>query len=170
MPLIRAQVPDATLVIVGRGSYGPTLEKLVSQRNLSDHVVLTGEVPFADLPSWYAVGDVFAMPCRTRNGGWDVEGLGIVFLEASATGLPVVAGNSGGAPDAVREGETGYVVDGQNVEHIAARITELLKDPALRARMGQAGRKWVQSEWTWDHSYARLKALLDGWDLPVSGS
>ena len=70
---------------------------------LAKDVILTGSVPAAELPLHYAAGDVFAMPCRTRNHGLDVEGLGIVYLEASATGLPVVAGDSGGAPDAVRE-------------------------------------------------------------------
>ena len=82
---------------------------------VADDVVFTGSVPWEDLPRYYAAGDVFAMPCRTRRGGLDVEGLGIVYLEASATGLPVVAGDSGGAPDAVVDGETGYVVDGRDV-------------------------------------------------------
>jgi phosphatidylinositol alpha-1,6-mannosyltransferase len=78
--------------------------------------------------SYYDAGDVFAMPCRTRRGGLDVEGLGIVFLEASVTGFPVVAGDSGGAPDAVLEGETGYVVPGRSVPDVAARVSELLYD------------------------------------------
>ena len=128
-------------------------------------VLLTGEVPFADLPAWYAVGDVFAMPCRTRNAGWDVEGLGIVYLEASATGLPVVAGDSGGAPDAVMDGVTGYVVDGNDTAAIARRITQLLGDADLRATMGRAGRDWVTREWTWDRSAERLRAMLGGWEL-----
>jgi phosphatidylinositol alpha-1,6-mannosyltransferase len=165
LPLVRDAVPDAMLVIVGRGSYGPTLSRQVANRGLDQHVLLTGEVPAADLPAWYAVGDVFAMPCRTRNAGWDVEGLGIVFLEASATGLPVLAGNSGGAPDAVREGVSGFVVDGAQVPQIAERLTTLLLNPRLRATMGSAGRDWVTSEWTWEHSAERFRAMLDGWEL-----
>jgi phosphatidylinositol alpha-1,6-mannosyltransferase len=101
------------------------------------------------------------MPCRTRRGGLDVEGLGIVFLEASATGRPVVVGDSGGAPDAVRDGETGYLVDGRDVDDVAGRLITLLGDPGLRARMGRAGRAWVEAEWRWDVLAGRLRALLD---------
>ena len=115
LPEIRRRVPDAALLIVGGGPYRATLEKLARQTGVERDVVFTGSVPSAELPAHYAAGDVYAMPCRTRNRGLDVEGLGIVYLEASATGLPVVAGDSGGAPDAVREGETGYVVRGRDV-------------------------------------------------------
>ena len=98
-------------------------------------MILTGSVPWAELPAHYAAGDVFAMPCRTRNRGLDVEGLGIVYLEASATGLPVVAGDSGGAPDAVLEGETGYVVPGGAVD----ALTERSGAPAHRRRTSGDG-------------------------------
>ncbi len=99
----------------------------------------TGAVPWAELPAHYGAGDVFAMPCRTRRGGLDVEGLGIVYLEASATGLPVVAGDSGGAPDAVLDGETGYVVPRRLARPTAAeRVVALLGDPELRRRLGAA--------------------------------
>jgi phosphatidylinositol alpha-1,6-mannosyltransferase len=101
---------DAVLLLVGGGPYRSDLEKRASSLGVSSSVVFTGSVPWAELPSYFDAGDVFAMPSRIRHGGLDVEGLGIVFLEASATGLPVVAGDSGGAPDAVLEGETGYVV------------------------------------------------------------
>jgi phosphatidylinositol alpha-1,6-mannosyltransferase len=114
------------------------------------------------LAAHYAAGDVFAMPCRTRRAGMDVEGLGIVYLEASALGLPVVVGDSGGAPEAVRDGETGYLVDGRDVAAIADRTAELLDDGPLRAKFGEAGRQWVQAEWRWDAVAAKLRALLDG--------
>ena len=127
---------------------------------MADHVVITGGVPWEELPAHYAAGDVFAMPCRTRNRGLDVEGLGIVYLEASATGLPVVAGDSGGAPDAVREGETGYVVDGRDITQIADRVSTLLADPDLAQRMGQAGRAWVERDWRWRTQATRMRALL----------
>ena len=113
-------------------------------------------------PAYYGAGDVFAMPCRTRHGGLDVEGLGIVYLEASATGLPVVAGDSGGAPEAVREGETGYVVDGRDVAQVADRVATLLGDPVLARRMGAAGRAWVEREWRWDAQAERMRAILTG--------
>jgi phosphatidylinositol alpha-1,6-mannosyltransferase len=100
------------------------------------------------------------MPCRTRRGGLDVEGLGIVYLEASATGLPVVAGDSGGAPDAVLEGETGYVVPGRDRAALTERLVTLLQDPSLRARMGERGRAWVEQSWRWDLLAGRLAALL----------
>jgi phosphatidylinositol alpha-1,6-mannosyltransferase len=91
----------------------------------------------------------------------DVEGLGVVFLEASALGLPVVVGDSGGAPDAVRDGETGYLVDGRDIDQVAERIAELLDDGRLRAKFGEAGRRWVAGEWQWDIVAARLRDMLD---------
>jgi phosphatidylinositol alpha-1,6-mannosyltransferase len=117
-------------------------------------------VPWAELPAHYGAGDVFAMPCRTRRRGLDVEGLGIVYLEASATGLPVVAGDSGGAPDAVLEGETGWVVPGGSAEQSAERIVALLEDEPLRRRMGERGRAWVEERWRWDLLAERLRSLL----------
>lgn len=164
LPLVRRAIPDAALLLVGGGPHRPTVQRLARELDVADHVVLTGSVPWADLPAHYAAGDVFAMPCRTRNRGLDVEGLGIVYLEASAVGLPVVAGDSGGAPDAVREGETGYVVPGRDVETLAARLVELLSDEALRTKMGAAGRSWVEQEWGWDLQARRLRDLLLGTD------
>ncbi len=108
------------------------------------------------------MADVFAMPCRTRGAGLDVEGLGIVFLEASASGVPVVAGRSGGAPETVRDGETGWVVDGTDVDAIATAVGDLLADPATAARMGAAGRDWVVQNWQWRTQGARLQGLLGG--------
>jgi phosphatidylinositol alpha-1,6-mannosyltransferase len=162
MPAVRAAVPDAALLIVGRGPYADDLRALAGREGVLDAVVLTGGVPATELPAHYAAGDVFAMPCRTRRGGLDVEGLGIVYLEASAVGLPVIAGDSGGAPDAVRDGETGFVVDGRDVAQVAARLTELLQDAGRRHAMGASGRAWVQREWPWDVLAARLTDLLQG--------
>jgi phosphatidylinositol alpha-1,6-mannosyltransferase len=160
LPAIRRRVPDAALLLVSGGPYRSTLERLAVHCGVREHVVFTGSVSWADLPAHYAAGDVFAMPCRTRRGGLDVEGLGIVYLEASATGLPVVAGDSGGAPDAVREGETGYVVPGRDIPAVADRIADILADPALARRLGTAGRAWTQSEWRWDTQATRLHTLL----------
>jgi phosphatidylinositol alpha-1,6-mannosyltransferase len=101
------------------------------------------------------------MPCRTRRGGLDVEGLGIVYLEASATGLPVVGGDSGGAPDAILEGETGYVVPGRDTGALAGRLVALLTDPATARAMGDKGRAWVERDWSWDLTAARLRSLLE---------
>jgi phosphatidylinositol alpha-1,6-mannosyltransferase len=160
LPTIRRQVPDAALLIVGRGPYHEELRGLADKHGVSEHVAFTGGVAAEELPAHYAAGDVFAMPCRTRRAGLDVEGLGIVYLEASATGLPVLAGDSGGAPDAVQDGVTGYVVGGRDVAAVARRLVLLLGDSSLRARLGSAGRAWVEREWQWDVLAARLGGLL----------
>ncbi|MEP6695253.1 MAG: glycosyltransferase family 4 protein [Pseudonocardiales bacterium] len=162
LPLIRSAVPDAALLLVGGGPDQPRLQRLAVECGVPDDVVFTGSVPWPDLPAYYAAGDVFAMPCRTRRRGLDVEGLGMVYLEASATGLPVVAGDSGGAPDAVVNGETGFVVPGRSVRAVADRVTALLSDPALARGMGKKGRAWVEQDWRWDTVAARLGELLAG--------
>ncbi|MBI2701857.1 alpha-(1-2)-phosphatidylinositol mannosyltransferase [Mycobacterium gordonae] len=160
LPAIRRRVPGAALVIVGGGPYLETLGKLARDCEVEDHVTFTGGVPGDELPAQHAMADVFAMPCRTRGAGMDVEGLGIVFLEASATGVAVVAGDSGGAPEAVQHNKTGLVVDGNSVDEIGEAVTELLIDRDRAAAMGAAGRDWVRSEWRWDLLAARLEKLL----------
>ncbi|MEV4759158.1 glycosyltransferase family 4 protein [Micromonospora sp. NPDC049559] len=160
LPELRRRVPDAALLVVGTGPYRATLEKLARRVGVERDVVFTGPVPGAELPAHYAAGDVYAMPCRTRRRGLDVEGLGIVYLEASACGLPVVAGDSGGAPDAVREGETGYVVDGRDLARLTDRLATLLTDRELARRMGTAGRAWVEREWRWETQARRMTELL----------
>lgn len=162
LPLIRAQVRDAALLLVGGGPYRSRLQRLATQAGVAEHVVFTGSVPWEELAAHYAAGDVFAMPCRTHGGGLDVEGLGIVFLEASATGLPIVVGRSGGAPETVRDGETGTVVDGRNVVEVATAVAELLIDRALATKYGLAGRDWIEHQWRWDQLAARLADLIDG--------
>ncbi|MEW2247438.1 glycosyltransferase family 4 protein [Streptomyces sp. NPDC006975] len=160
MPRILSAEPDAVLLIVGGGPYEKDLRRRAAEKGVADSVRFTGAVPWSDLPAHFGAGDVFAMPCRTRRGGLDVEGLGIVYLEASATGLPVVAGDSGGAPDAVLDGETGWVVRGGSPEEAAERIVALLGDAELRRRMGERGRRWIEEKWRWDLLAERLEELL----------
>ncbi|TWF74152.1 phosphatidylinositol alpha-1,6-mannosyltransferase [Pseudonocardia hierapolitana] len=162
LPLVRERVPGARLLVVGDGPGAARLRRLALAGGVERHVVFAGAVPAADLPAHQAVGDVFALPCRTRGGGLDVEGLGIVLLEAAAAGLPVVAGRSGGAPETVRDGRTGHVVDGRSVPSVASAVTGLLADPDRARAMGAAGRAWMQQEWTWAARVARLRALLAG--------
>jgi phosphatidyl-myo-inositol dimannoside synthase len=160
LPQIRRRVDGATLVIVGGGPYLDTLRTLAAEHDVTDHVVFTGSVPAGELAAHHALADVFAMPCRTRGAGLDVEGLGIVYLEASATGVPVVAGQSGGAPETVLEGRTGRVVNGRSVAEIAEAISDLLADPDHAARLGANGRDWVMAQWRQDAMADRLSGLL----------
>jgi phosphatidyl-myo-inositol dimannoside synthase len=162
LPAIRQRVDGAALVIVGGGPYLETLRQLAERFSVSEHVTFTGGIPAAELPAYHAMADVFAMPCRTRGAGLDVEGLGIVFLEASATGVPVIAGYSGGAPETVQHNKTGLVVDGRSVGQIADAVTELLADPDRAAAMGAAGRDWVTAQWQWDALAARMSELIRG--------
>ncbi len=149
MPLVLAELPEARLLLVGKGPYGDDLRRLAGSTGVSDAVVFAGAVPGDDLPAYFAAGDVFAMPCRARRRGLEVEAWGIVFLEAQACGVPVVVGNSGGAPESVRDGETGVVVDPEDPEAIARSLVELLSDDAHRKSMGVAAREWAE-RWTWE--------------------
>jgi phosphatidylinositol alpha-1,6-mannosyltransferase len=160
MPEILAKVPDAHLLIVGQGPYLEHLAKLVAVNKVENHVSFIGRVQYSELPRFICAGDIFAMPSRSRFAGLEVEGLGIVYLEASACGLPVVAGNSGGAPDAVVEGVTGLVVDGTKNTQIAAAIIALLTNPQKSEEMGKAGREWIKENWRWEIWSNRFNKLL----------
>ncbi|MET9511678.1 glycosyltransferase family 4 protein [Streptomyces flavidovirens] len=157
---VRREVPGAVLLLVGGGPYERRLRRIAAEYEVTESVVFAGGHPHDAMPSFYAAADVFAMPCRTRKRGLEVEGLGIVFLEAAACGLPVLVGDSGGAPDAVRDGESGHVVDGRSDAAVAERLVRMLSDPLLARAMGEKGRHWVRTEWSWDRSYERLAELL----------
>jgi phosphatidylinositol alpha-1,6-mannosyltransferase len=160
LPQIRRRVDGTALLLVGGGPSRARLERLAADNGVADHVVFTGSVSHADLPSWYGVGDVFAMPVRERLGGLDVEGLGIVFLEAAACGLPLVAGRSGGSVEAVIDGETGLVVDGESVAEVADAVVSLLVDPVAAAQMGRRARAWVSEKWSWQATLRDFHAVL----------
>lgn len=162
LPALRRRVPEAALLIVGGGPHRGGLERLARENDVAEHVIMTGSVPWEELPAHYAAGDVFAMPCRSRLAGLEVEGLGIVYLEASATGLPVVAGRSGGAPDAVLDQRTGVVVDGTALTQVTEAVGGLLADPDRAASMGTAGRAWVELRWRWDVLAGTMRDLLVG--------
>lgn len=159
-PHVRAAVPGAALAIVGEGSYERTLRKLAHRHGVSGDVHFLGRLPREEMRDVVAAADIMAMPARTRGGGLDVEGLGIVYLEAQACGVPVIAGNSGGAPETVRD-TTGIVVDGNDTDAIAAAVIELLRDPTRRAAMGEAGRAFVGEQFSWDVLGQRLTDLLE---------
>ena len=160
LPEIKTSVPNVHLVLVGVGPHQDYLEKLALKLNVSDCVTFIGRINYAELPKYICLGDIFAMPSRSRFFGLEVEGLGIVYLEASACGLPVVGGKSGGAPDAVLVGETGVVVDGTNPSEIAEACIELLNNPELCALMGANGRAWIIENWRWEIWATRYAALL----------
>lgn len=166
LPAIRRRVPDAALLLVGDGPHRGAVERRVAALGLERDVVLAGRVPWEQTPAYYDAGDVFAMPTRTRRLGLEPEALGICYLEAAASGLPVVVGDSGGAPDAVLDGENGFVVPGRSVHQVADRVATLLEDGELARRFGERGRRWVAEQWRWDQLALRLQQLLAG--QPVS--
>lgn len=160
-PEVRRRHPDAYLALVGEGPLGDGLARDAAALGPDAGVVLPGRVAWDDLPAAHAAADVFAMPCRTRLLGTDVEGLGIVYLEAQAVGRPAIAGRSGGAPEAVRDEETGSVVDGRDREALVAALDRWIADPAGRRAAGAAGRRWVEQAWTWEVIADRFADLLD---------
>ena len=160
MPEILQRVPNAHLLMVGTGPYLEHLAKLVAINKLDNHVSFIGRIQYAELPRFICAGDIFAMPSRSRLAGLEVEGLGIVYLEASSCGLPVIAGSSGGAPDAVIDGVTGFVVDGTDNQQIAKAAIELLNNPEKAKAMGMAGRQWIIDNWRWEIWSARFNELL----------
>ena len=150
MPEILKSIPSAHLLLVGEGPYREHLQKLVIEHKLERSITFIGRIQYNDLPTYICAGDIFAMPSRSRLMGLEVEGLGIVYLEASACGLPVLAGNSGGAPDAVVQNTTGLIVDGTDNKQIATAAIELLNNVESSQKMGMAGRQWIIDNWRWE--------------------
>ena len=161
MPVVRREVPDAVALIVGGGPDEARLRRLAASQGVENAVTFAGEVGEDALAAHYAAGDAFAMPCRSRWADLEVEGLGLVYLEAQACGRPAIAGDSGGAPEAVVPGETGFVVPGRDHRALAARLTELLGDPGRARAMGDAGRRFVEAGHRWDDVVARYRAMLE---------
>lgn len=156
---MRASRPDLVLAISGGGRDDDRLRRLAA--DLDAPVLFLGRVPNDDLPALYGCADVYTMLCRNRWGGLEQEGFGIVFVEAAACGVPQVAGDSGGAAEAVADGQTGIVVRRpDDVDEVIAAFTTLLDDPALRARMGAAGRARAVAEFSYDVLARRLGESL----------
>jgi phosphatidylinositol alpha-1,6-mannosyltransferase len=159
-PAVRREVPGAALLLVGDGPIGDKLRRRVGELAIGDDVVFAGSKPWSELPPFFAAGDVFCMPTRTRKRGLEVEALGIVYLEAAACALPVVVGDSGGAPETVDPGRTGLVVDGRSPADVSQALVTLLRDPARAGAMGRAGRERVLSGWTWAQAEETLRSHL----------
>jgi phosphatidylinositol alpha-1,6-mannosyltransferase len=147
---VRARVPFARYVIVGDGPHRGALEADVQALGLADIVHFAGASQFDDLPRWYSAADVFVMP--NRPDGVDFEGFGMVFLEAAASGKPSIGGRSGGVPEAVEDGVTGRLVDGENVADIENAMADLAESHELRARYGTSGRERVVRDFTWERA------------------
>ena len=165
--LIRASVevqrrqPDVQFAIAGTGRHEPDLRKLID--DLDAPVTLLGRVSDDDIPGLYASADVFSMLCRSRWGGLEQEGFGIVFVESAACGVAQVAGRSGGAHEAVAHNETGLIVDDPEDHHAAAQaIADLLADPDRRGAMGEAARQRAEVEFSYDVLARRLEGAIDG--------
>ncbi len=155
LPGILRQVPDAHYLIVGQGEERGRLEALAARMDVADRVTFAGGVDQNMLCHFYNLGDLFIMPNRRVTEGAVTEGFGIVFLEAGACGKPVVGGRDGGVPDAVEDGVTGYLVDGNDVLDIETRVVSLLNNPEMAARMGEEGRRFAS-----EHSYPALVKKL----------
>jgi phosphatidylinositol alpha-1,6-mannosyltransferase len=156
---VRRLIPDASLLIVGDGPYRGELERRAATLPAGT-VTFAGAASEEELPAYYAAGDVFAMPCRSMYAGLEVEGFGIVYLEAAATARPVVAGRSGGAAEAVVDGETGIVAEPREPKAVALAIVSLLDDPQRAAGYGRAGRARVESDFTWTQRTGQLARML----------
>ncbi len=161
LPTVRREIGDVVLMLVGDGPARRRLEGLARGTGAGGAVVFAGEAADSELAAYYRAGSVFAMPVRSRLAGLEVEGLGLVYLEAQACGVPVITGDSGGAPEAVRPGETGFVVGGSDRVALADAIVRTLRDDGLRASMGAAGRAFVEKEHSWGAVAARYGAMLD---------
>jgi phosphatidylinositol alpha-1,6-mannosyltransferase len=144
---------DVQVLMVGKGRTEARIRKKAERLGVDTRFEV--DVPWADLPGLYQQMDVFAMPCKSRWGGLEVEGLGLVFLEAAACGVPVIAGNSGGSPETVVVGETGFVAS--DVSDIATALESLLDDLVRAREMGAAGREFVVREFTWERVIERMR-------------
>jgi phosphatidylinositol alpha-1,6-mannosyltransferase len=160
LPLISQKIPNVHLLLVGEGPYRAEIEKRSVALGVRDRITFIGRVQHSELPEYICAGDIFAMPSRSRLAGLEVEGLGIVYLEASACGLPVIGGTSGGAPDAVLEGETGFSVDGTSATAIAEAAIRLLEDAQYSAQLGEQGRQWIIDQWRWEIWAEKFQTLL----------
>ena len=149
LALLRRDFPHLHLALIGQGRLATALYDRAQKRGVGERVHLTGALTDAAMKDWLRAADLFASPCRSRWGGFEVEGFGIVFAEAALAGLPVIAGASGGAPESVIEGETGLVVDGDSAQQVAAALASILRRSSeQRRQMGAKGRALALSRHT----------------------
>lgn len=162
LPVLRDRFPNLVYLIRGEGPDKARLEYIGQSIGVSDVIRFIDDLAYEDLPALYGACDVFVMPNRVIPETGEQEGFGIVFLEASSCGRPVIGGNSGGATDAIANGQTGFLVDPASVRDLADRISLLLSDPALARQMGRCGRQWVLDNFSWERYAERLWQLMNG--------
>ena len=164
LPEILQAVPEAQYVVVGDGDHRPSLERLAIRRGVAGRVTFRGEVTDAELAAHYRACDVFVLPSRAgrRNGRWDGEGFGRVYVEAALAGKPVVGSRDGGAAEAVLDGQTGLLVDPRSPHDVARAVITLLRSPDRAAVMGAAGRRWALENFTLESMRSSLKVILGG--------
>jgi phosphatidylinositol alpha-1,6-mannosyltransferase len=154
---LRDRLPNLRYVIAGDGEERARLEAFVVAHGVQDRVFFAGTIPDEDLPAFYAASDIFLLPNRVDDG--DIEGFGIVFLEAAAAGKPVIGGDSGGVPEAVERDVTGLLVDGASVAAVAAAIADLATSEERRGRMGLAGRVRAHRCFSWQRAAVAVSEL-----------
>lgn len=153
LPQVLEKVPSSIYLVVGSGEKEGRLKGLVKELGLEDKVIFTGEVEKEKLPLYYMACDVFIMPS-------DIEGFGIVFLEANACGKPVIGGRTGGISDAIIDGETGLLVDPLDITQIAEALVRLLTDPKHAQKLGEKGRERVERELNWQEMARKIKRII----------
>jgi phosphatidylinositol alpha-1,6-mannosyltransferase len=161
LPTLLADHPNLNYYIVGEGPDKTRLQNLSEKYEVSRAVHFLGPIPHQDLPEIYQLADIFVMPVREEPERASIEGFGIVYLEASASGLPVVAGKSGGTTDAVRDGETGFLIPPDDRQALLDTLQRLLKQPDLRRRMGLAGRRFVEEQMNWDRVAEQMRKCIE---------
>ena len=162
MPMLRERIANLTYLIVGDGPERKELERLADSSGVREHVIFAGRVPDEELLGYYAACDVFLMMSRegaSRHGGFVFEGFGIVFLEANALGKPVVGSRSGGIPDAIVDGETGFLVDPEDQSSLVETLVRLTEDPALAKRLGEQGQQRVKEFFTYDRMAEQVREI-----------
>lgn len=163
LPEILKADPGIVWCVVGEGEYADELIKIVAKHDLQFASRFVGPVDWDSLAAWFTIADLFVMPSITislKGGGVDVEGWGIVYSEAALFGKAVIAGNAGGAPEAVLDGKTGVLVDGNKPDEVGGAIIKLMKDEKLRDTLGAAAKKRVETEFTWKEQMGKILAAL----------
>jgi phosphatidylinositol alpha-1,6-mannosyltransferase len=161
LPRVKEVFPDVLYVISGDGDYRPALERLVEEEGLAGSVRFLGRVPDQDLPKLYNACEVFVMVSREIRGKGDIEGFGIVYLEANACAKPVIGSRQGGMKEAIEEGVSGLLVEPDNVDEVVSSLCRLLKDREFSLKLGRAGQQRVLETMNWDRCYKEFLSVLE---------